>query len=134
VGKSELNEKNKHTIDTQEIDVHMKTLKNTNENENLYEIFKKKEYNFVNKIHLIEDSDHLKEAIKKIDALNAIIEATLKQSIPSKEFIKINNDPPNKKIIPQNNFFFYKIKAKKKPKKICLYLLNLKVMIYVTPF
>ncbi|CAI6375514.1 unnamed protein product [Macrosiphum euphorbiae] len=43
------------------------------------------------------NSDHLKEAIKKIDALNAFIDATTKQSAPSKEFIKINNDPPNKK-------------------------------------
>jgi len=113
VGKSELNEKNKHTIDTQEIDIHMKTLKNTNENENLYEIFKKKALSTVNKIHLIEDSDHLKEAIKKIDALNAFIDATSKQSAPSKEFIKTNNDPTNKKIIPQNNFFSTKSKRKK---------------------
>ncbi|KAE9542509.1 hypothetical protein AGLY_003370 [Aphis glycines] len=45
----------------------------------------------INKIHLIETSDHLKEAIKKIDALNTFIDATSKQSAPNKEFIECNN-------------------------------------------
>ncbi|KAL5244122.1 hypothetical protein ACI65C_011532 [Semiaphis heraclei] len=85
---SELNDINKHTADTKEIEIHMNTLNNKNENENLYEIFKKKAMSTVNKIHLIEDPDHLKEAIKKIDALNAFIDATSKQSAPNKEFIK----------------------------------------------
>ncbi|KAL4120069.1 hypothetical protein QTP88_012808 [Uroleucon formosanum] len=67
----------------------------------------------VNKIHLIKDSDHLKEAIKKIDALNAFIDAISKQSAPSKDFIKINNDLPNKKIITQKNFFSTKLNRKK---------------------
>ncbi|KAL4088856.1 hypothetical protein QTP88_023940 [Uroleucon formosanum] len=38
----------------------------------------------INKIHLIEDSEQLKKAIKKIDALNAFIDATSKQSAPNK--------------------------------------------------
>lgn len=59
----------------------------------------KKTMSTVNKIRLIEDSGHLKEAIKKIDALNAFIDATAKRSAPSKEQVKINKDPPNKKII-----------------------------------
>ncbi|KAL5239358.1 hypothetical protein ACI65C_006768 [Semiaphis heraclei] len=85
---SESNDINKHTADTKEIEIHMNTLNNKNENENLYEIFLKKAISTVNKIHLIEDPDHLREAIKKIDALNAFIDATSKQSAPNKEFIK----------------------------------------------
>ncbi|KAL5245994.1 hypothetical protein ACI65C_013402 [Semiaphis heraclei] len=60
-----------------------------------------------------QEPDHLKEAIKKIDALNAFIDATSKQSAPNKEFIKVNNDPPNKKITTQKNFFSTKSKRKK---------------------
>jgi len=39
--------------------------------------------NTVNKIHLIEDSDHFKEAIKKIDALNAFIDTNSMHQIRS---------------------------------------------------
>jgi len=39
---SELNDINKHTADTKEIEIHMNTINNKNENENLYEIFLKK--------------------------------------------------------------------------------------------
>jgi len=91
----------------------MNTINNKNENENLYQIFKKKAMSTVNKIHLIEDPDHLKEAIKKIDALNAFIDTTSKQSAPNKEFIKVNNDPPNKIITTQKNFFQQNQREKK---------------------
>jgi len=83
--------------ETEELEVHMKTLGNSKKDENIYAKFKEKATSMVNKITSIQNLEHLKVAMQKLEALDAFIDVTSKETATGTEFIKTNSDPPNKK-------------------------------------
>lgn len=99
--------------ETEELEVHMKTLGNPKKDENIYAKFKEKATSMINKITSIQNPEHLKVAMQKLEALDAFIDVTSKETATSTEFIKTNSDPPNKKIMTQTNFYSTKNKRRK---------------------
>ncbi|KAL5236474.1 hypothetical protein ACI65C_003884 [Semiaphis heraclei] len=94
-----------------EIQVHIKTLENK---KTIYmqEQFKEKAISLANKINNITNNEHLQEALKKLNSIEAFIEATSNNDKTLIDFIKTINEPPNKKLKTQDTFFSTKKKKK----------------------
>ncbi|KAL4097840.1 hypothetical protein QTP88_022547 [Uroleucon formosanum] len=68
----------------------MKTLGNPKKDENIYSKFKENKTSMINKITSIQNPEHLKVAMQKLEALDAFIDMTSKETATSTEFIKTN--------------------------------------------
>jgi len=73
--------------------------------------FKDKAVSLVSKINFVKDPDHLKEALKKLEALDTFIDSTSVKMDVDDEFIK-THEPPNKKFKSQSQQIFSSIENK----------------------
>lgn len=87
------------------IEAHVNSLENLKNNKNVYYKFKEKALSIINKIHLIENSEHLKEAMQKLNSLDVFIDTISNKFKTNNELRKYTCDPPNKKITEQTNFY-----------------------------
>ncbi|KAF0707929.1 Transporter [Aphis craccivora] len=98
-----------------EIQVHIKTLENK-KTINMQEQFKEKAISLANKINNIKNSEHLKQALKQLNSIEAFIDAASNNDKTLEDFSKTINEPPNKKLKTQDTFF--STKKKKKQEKL----------------
>lgn len=84
----------------------------------MQEQFKEKAISLANKINNIKNSEHLKQALKQLNSLEAFIDATSNNDETHEDFSKIVNEPPNKKLKTQDTFFSTKKKKQEKPNEL----------------
>jgi len=112
-----------------EIQVHIKTLENK-KTINMQKKFKEKAISQANKISNIKNNEHLQEALKQLNSIEAFIDATSNNNETLIDFTKTINEPPNKKLKTQNTF--YSIKKIKNRKHSMIYQNQLELKLKIS--